>query len=150
MGLTYTTQSEQFAGEIVLEKTTGQKKLKILSERFYKNQINKFKPGEKVSIVITNKKPKRTEQQNRYYWGVYLPLIAQETGEADTDRLHTLFKGKYLTKGIYEVLGQKVRITRSTTELSVGEFNEYIVNIAAETGIEPPPTQNYGLEPIKK
>lgn len=150
MGKAYTTRTEQFAGEIVREKLTPNNRLKIESSRFYQHQLNKMKPGEKVSIYISNKKPKRTEQQNRYYWGVYLPLVSQETGEADLDRLHNFFKGKFLTTGIHEVLGEKVRMTKSTAQLSVGEFNEYIVNIAALTNVEPPPTENYALAPLKK
>lgn len=148
MGIATTTKTEQFAGEIVQEKLSPNKRLKIDSPGWYQHQLNKMKAGEKVSIYITNKKPKRTESQNRYYWGVYLPVIAQETGEADVDKLHLYFKGKFLTTGIAEVLGEKVRMTKSTTELGVGEFNEYIVNISVLTRVEPPPTENYGLAPL--
>lgn len=148
MGKAYTTRTEQFAGEIVREKLSSNNRLKINSTAFYQHQLNKMKPGDQVSIYITNKKPKRTEQQNRYYWGVYLPLLAQETGEPDVDRLHTLFKGKFLTTSIDDVLGEKVRMTKSTTDLSVGEFNDYIVSIHALTNVEPPPTQNYNLAPL--
>lgn len=148
MGKAFTTRTEQFAGEIVREKLTPNNRLKISSTRFYQHQLNKMKPGEKVSIYISSKKPKRTVNQNNYYWGVYLPLIASETGESDVDRLHVYFKGKFLTTAIVEVLGEKVRMTKSTAELSVGEFNEYIVNISVLTGIEPPPTENYALAPL--
>lgn len=150
MGKAYTTQTDQFAGEIVREKLSANNRLKINSPKFYQHQLNKMKPGEQVSIYITNKKPKRTVNQNNYYWGVYLPLIASQTGEADIDRLHAYFKGKFLTTGIVEVLGEKVRMTKSTSNLSVGQFNEYIVNIAVLTEIEPPPTENYGMEPLDK
>ena len=86
--------------------------------------------------------------QNRYYWGAYLPIISEETGENDLERLHELFKGLFLTKTIAEVLGKKVRITKSTTELSVSEFMEYITNIEEFTGITSPPTENYDIRPL--
>ena len=139
----YLTETKDFSAEI--EEVDGKKKLRISSPDWYQTQINKFKTGEKVSIYISSRKPKRSEAQNRYYWGVYLPLIANETGERDLDRLHILFKGKFLTTGIVYVLGEKVRITKSTASLSKNDFSEYIMAIEAETGVQAPPTVDYGL-----
>jgi hypothetical protein len=148
--LAHTFLQETFAGEIVRDPETNYKnKLKVESPTFYQHRLNKFQPGDKVTMTITNKKPRRTQQQNRYYWGIYLPIIAQETGEQDLDKLHTLFRGKFLTTGIETVLGQKVRMTRSTTDLSVGEFIEYIMAIENLTGVSAPPPENYQLAPLK-
>lgn len=144
-GVTYT---QSFAA--VIKADGPNKRLIVRSPRWYAHQINKFKDGEEVSLVVHNRKPKRSEQQNRYYWGVWLPLIAKETGEANLDRLHELFKGKFLTQGVVEVLGEKVRLKKSTTELSISEFCQYIMDIEAETGIEAPPTENYGLPALKE
>lgn len=141
------TRSQPFAGKIV--STDGEKKLLVSSKLWYRHQLQKFKEGESVTLEIHNRKAKRTEQQNRYYWGVYLPLVSKETGEHNLDALHSLFKGKFLSEGVVDVLGQKVRIVKSTTELGVGEFSEFIMNIEAETGIEAPPTENYDLAPLK-
>lgn len=141
-------QTQTFAAKIV--KTSMGPNLKIKNQRFYLTELEKFKEGEEVTLTITNKKPKRTDQQNRYLWGVYYPIISKETGEQNIERLHELFKGKFLTTGIVEVLGQKVRMKKSTTELSIGDFSNYITAIAAETGIEPPPTENYNLESLVK
>lgn len=141
------TYSQPFSATIMEDGT--KKRLAIESPAYYQNQLNKFKVGEKVTLEIHTRKPKRTDAQNRYYWGVYLPLIASETGESDLDRLHTLFKGKFLTTGIYEVLGEKVRITKSTSALSTADFSMYIIDIETETGVTAPPTESYGLEPIR-
>src|SRR3990167_3660491 len=130
---------------VIRKDERGQNKLIVKSQRWYQHQLNKFKNGQSVSLMIHNERPKRTDRQNRYYWGVYLPLIAKEKNESDLDRLHELFKGKFLTTGVVEVLGEKVRMKRSTTELSVSEFSEYIQNIYSLTGVEPPPTENYDL-----
>jgi hypothetical protein len=139
------TVSQPFAATIIQSRTTGHNSLEIQSKDFYQHQLNKFKPDEKVTVTISNKKPKRTQEQNRYYWGVYLPLISAETGEQNIDRLHGLFSGKFLTSEIVEVLGEKVRIKKSTTELGVGDFCKYIMDIESETGIAAPPTENYDL-----
>ena len=136
----FITETKDFAG--VIELVDGVKKMKVISPVWYQHQINKFKVGENVSVYISTRRPKRTMQQNRYYW-LYLGLICTETGESEPDLLHRLFAGMFLSKGVYEVLGQKVRDVKSTTELSKFEFSEYIEKIAAYTQIEPPPTENY-------
>lgn len=141
--------SHQFAA-VIKRTADGNKTLAIKSKQFYLSELNKFKDNEEVTLYITNKRPKRTEQQNRYYWGVYLPLVANATGEKNIDRLHELFKGKFLTEGIVEVLGQKVRMKKSTTDLSIGDFCQYIMDIEAETGVQAPPTENYNLTSLQE
>lgn len=142
------TITQSFAAQIF--KEGGDARLQVKSNTFYIHQLNKFKNGEQVTLYVTNRRAKRTLSQNAYYWGVYLPLIAAETGEQNLDRLHELFKGLFLTKGIVEVLGRKVRIKGSTTNLSVGDFCDYIMKIQGETGVEAPPTENYGLEALPR
>ena len=142
------TYSQPFSATI--ESQNGKKTIKIKSQQWYQHQLNKFKIGESVTLVIHNRKLKRTEQQNRYYWGVYLPIIAKERNEPNLDRLHELFKGLFLTEGVVEVLGRKVRMKGSTAELSIGKFCQYIMDIHHETEVEPPPTENWGLVSLKE
>lgn len=144
------TYSEPFSAIVERKPNERFNSLKISSLIFYHHQLNKFKPGTKVTLEVHTRKTKRTDQQNRYYWGVYLPLIAKETGNHNLDALHTLFSSMFLTKEIVEVLGKKVRIKKSTTALGVGEFCEYIMNIEAETGVEAPPTENWELAPLRE
>lgn len=139
----YITETKDFAGVIVQGDDGVSKKLKINSSTWYQTQLNKFRVGEKVTMYISSKRPKRSLQQNSYYWGVYLPLIAKETGEHSIERLHQLFSGKFLTKEITTVLGEPVRIKKSTTELTKATFSEYIMDIEAFTGISAPPTEGY-------
>lgn len=144
------TRSQPFAATIGIADDGVKKKLVLQSQAWYQHQLNKFKVGEMVTLEIHNRKAKRTEAQNRYYFGVYLPLIGRETGEHNIDRLHALFSGKFLTEMVVEVLGEKTRLKRSTTELNIGEFSEYIMNIEAETGIEAPPTESHGLMSLQE
>lgn len=97
--------------------------------------------GKEVGIEVIEKKPKRTEQQNRYYW-MYLSLIESETGNKKK-ALHALFSKRFLTEEITELYGDKVRVTKSTTELSVGEFCEYLIDISTITQVELPDTEEY-------
>lgn len=140
--LAYSYTTRNFLAEVVFDEKEQRNRVKLVHDLYYQTEINKFKVGEKLSLNLTSKKPKRTESQNRYYWGVYLPLIAKETGN-DVDDLHNLFKGKFLSKAIVECLGEKVRRIRSTTDLSVSDFMEYIQRIEEMTGILSPPTDDY-------
>lgn len=138
----YITDTKDFAGEIQL--VDGKKVLKILSRAWYETQINQFRVGEKVSLYISNRKPKRTEAQNRYYFGVYLPLVAKETGEHNLRKLHAYFKDQFLGIDV-QVLGKTIRFQKSSTELSKNDFSEFIMNIEADSGVQAPPVENYGL-----
>ena len=147
--LVHTFTSQPFSAQVTLDpETRVKKRLAIGSPEYYQTYLNKIPVGTPVTLIITNKKPKRTDQQNRFYWGVYLPAIARETGENDLERLHQLFKGKFLTEWTGNVLGCPVRVTRSTTNLSVIEFSEFITNIHALTNVEPPPVEDWGLAPL--
>jgi len=135
------TCTEEFSG-IIVKDHNGFNKLELDSKEYYQHQLNLFDEGEHVTLFLNNKKTRRTAQQNKYYWGVYLPLIASDTGERDLDHLHELFKGKFLTKAIVEVMGELVRIKKSTTKLSTKDFSDYIKAIEELTGVIAPPTEN--------
>lgn len=143
------TYSQPFTATIERNPSDKHNSLKITSPVFYYHQLNKFKIGTKVTLEIHTRKSKRTDQQNRYYWGAYLPLIAKETGNHNLDALHSLFSSLFLTEKVVEVMGRKVRIKKSTTALGVGEFCEYIMNIESETGVVAPPTENFNLAPLQ-
>lgn len=145
-----TYDSQTFAGQIIAEKTSPNRRLRLLATAYYQHFLNqKCKVGDRVTVTVTNKRPKRTLAQNAYYWGVYLPLISQETGEEDTEALHELFKAKCLPSKIKTVLGNPVRMKKSTTELSISDFCEYVMRIEALTKVTAPPTENYDLAPLR-
>ncbi len=132
-----------FGAKIVVGET-GKKKIEFHSLRWLQHNLNQLKDGQEISVVIDVKKPKRTVQQCRFYWGAYLPLICEATGHTP-EELHAYFKGKYLTRGIKSILGHPTRLQASTTDLNVSEFSEYIRNIESESGIPAPDPTNYSL-----
>lgn len=97
--------------------------------------------GKNFALHIDQRKPKRSEAQNRFYW-LYIESISHETGYTK-EELHDLFKGMFLTRKIKEVMGKKVRITKSTTLLTKSEFSEYVLEIQNFTGILPPDTEEF-------
>lgn len=97
--------------------------------------------GKKVNVEVTENKSTRSQQQHNYYF-FYLGVIEDETGNKRAD-LHELFKGKFLSSGIVEIFGEKVRRKSSTKTLSVGRFVEYLMEIEEFTGVPLPDTQAY-------
>jgi len=130
-----TKVSMTFTGEI--KEVDGFHKLEIANRAYYLTRLQKAPLG-KYRITIEDQKSKRSPNQNSFYWGVYLPLIAEETGEDDTEALHSLFKELFLPKEYATVMGKEVLLDKSTTKLSKGDFSEFIKKIERHTGILAP------------
>lgn len=98
----------------------------------------KINQGKYISLELP--KPKRSIQQNSYYW-LYLGVIERETGN-DAEELHELFKVKFLPARSIVIKGKthehEVVVPRSTTSLSKVEFGEYMDKISAFTEIPLP------------
>lgn len=76
-------------------------------------------------VELTVKPPvkHRTSPLNKYYWGIVIQMIADETG-ASPDDVHQEIKRMFLRVG-----GDKIPITKSTAELSTVEFLDYLAKI---------------------
>jgi NinB protein len=84
--------------------------------------------GKAVDLTVEKKRVKRSDQQNRYLWGVVYEVIARQCGYT-TEQIHDLLRYKFLkvedgrTPGMYTIT--------STTKLTKDEFSEYIEQIRA-------------------
>ena len=80
-------------------------------------------------VTITEHHEKRTNPQNKYYWGVVLPIISLETGYT-VDETHEVLKQMFLQKEIVNrKTGQVNRVTDSTAMQDTKQFAEYIDKI---------------------
>lgn len=93
--------------------------------------------NEIISIELKLNK-KRSNPQNRYYWGVVLPLIQQGINnlgnEFTIDDTHDYLKAEFNTKDVI-IVDELKTIPQSTANLTTEEFNTYIekcVRFAAE------------------
>ena len=82
--------------------------------------LKSFKPDTRLEIVIKKYVPKRTDSQNKYYWGVVVKMIADYTG-MDKDSTHDGLRQIFL-----KVEHEKLPTIKSTAKLSTIEFAEYI------------------------
>lgn len=80
-----------------------------------------------VELVIKDHKKKRTEDQNALYWS-WLRIIGKETGDS-TKALHAFYGDEFLPKEEASVFGKKVLEIKSTTELGVKGFTEYLQSV---------------------
>ena len=90
----------------------------------------------KYRIEVTKYRKRRSDRQNRFYWPcVVAPFgeFLREQGEDTTDlEAHEMLKSKFLRKTmIHKTTGEALDYTRSTTELTTTEFNEYVERCAA-------------------
>lgn len=122
-------------------------RLILNNPRYFKGMIQLL-ADTNVRVIVERIKNIRTNQQNKYYWGVVLYLIAQHTGYLD-EELHEVMRAKFLKKKrVWR--GGEMTVLQSTTELTTDEFAEYIEQVrqeGAELGIEiPDPDKNWSVK----
>jgi hypothetical protein len=90
--------------------------------------------GTPFRIILTNDSAKRNELQNRRYWGYLLKHISEQSfvngQQFDKDVWHEYLARKF---GVLEEItlpdGEIIMRRKSTTQMSVSEFGEYMENV---------------------
>lgn len=87
--------------------------------------IRDLDPSKAWAVDIKPYRRKRTSDQNRYYWGVVLKIIADETGHEAQD-LHEYFLGMIYGWQEYTVLGElRKRPARRSSDMKTDEMSAY-------------------------
>ena len=106
-------------------------KLHIYHRAVFDSLICKLNSKE-VEIIIQQKRKKRSGQQNRYYFGVIIPVIQQglfdTQGEwLNTDDVHEFLKANFNYKELVNKdTGEVIKVPKTTTESTTIEFEEYL------------------------
>ena len=120
-----------------------------LQARAFENALDSFR-SRRVPVVLTieEDKGKRTDPQNNYYWlcltmmGDGLKELGWEPKKCTKDAVHDMVAREFLTVDEPGLGGVLLRRVKSTTELNVKEFVEYmdhVIQYAAENiGVELP------------
>ena len=87
----------------------------------------------RVSVTVESEESTRSDRAHRYYFGVVLKLIAEETGHT-IDDLHEVFKSEWNSKTLLwtdPATGEMTekRIPQTTTKLKVSEFFDYVEHV---------------------
>jgi hypothetical protein len=86
---------------------------------------------EEIYVVISKKKITRSQQQNRYYWGVVIKHISNKTGYEPSE-VHSWLSENILVEIVPDkckrvIINKKeVLDIPSTTSLTTREFEEYL------------------------
>lgn len=84
-------------------------------------------------------KSKRSNQQNRYMWGVVYKVLSDHTGYT-SDEIHEICKWKFLKTWVRlekkNHQSEEMQITKSTASLSTVEIEKYLEEIRRWASIE--------------
>lgn len=92
--------------------------------------LGRCKPGTSWEIKLTRILPHRSNQQNRYYHGVVLPMISDYCGD-DEASVHEALLMKFASK---RVKGKKDKrfslvVAKRSRNMTTEEFSEYVENV---------------------
>ena len=111
--------------------TVNNGKLILEAREAFREEIRRHE-GRQIVLEVRQSR-KRSNQQNRYYWGAMLPIVQQGMKElgvvVSIEQTHELLKCRFLKSEYVTNDGEIIQTIRSTTELSPPEFNDYIESI---------------------
>jgi hypothetical protein len=80
--------------------------------------------GKVIELILRIRRSKRSLKQNKFYWAVVIPILADHFGY-ESQEMHSALKFKFLRTHEKEELVS----VRSTTSLNTKEFMDYIERI---------------------
>ena len=91
--------------------------------------------GQEVEVEIRKRQKNRSLNQNKFYWGVFLPAVKAALIDvgywmANEEQVHDLLKLKFLkTTSVNENTGEVMEILGTTTEMSTYDFEMYLTQV---------------------
>lgn len=121
-------------------------KLELLDQAGFRRDIAiTFDKDCIVDVIVERQGRKRTNQQNRYLWGIPYKLLSDYTGHSK-DEIHEWCKCEFLSSKHLWIGEKEHEIGRSTSNLPTVEFEEYCENLrrfGATLGVNIPlPNEN--------
>ena len=106
----------------VFEGDVVDKKLKFFEheKQAIARWVSTFKNGAKLDIIIRKHSSKRTNDQNRYYWKVVIPILADFFGHDNPISMHEDLKLEF--NPVPSKIDPAKMTGGSTTKLSTEEF----------------------------
>lgn len=110
-------------------------KLKLEDRDGFAALVEKLE-GKPIQITLERMRVKRSNNQNRWYWGCIVKLLAEHCGY-ETDEMHEALKAKFLRDRENEEVGGLPKI-RSSASLDTVQFSDYCERcrqLGAEMGV---------------
>lgn len=95
----------------------------VNKDDFYKYVAMNY-DNKKVEVTVSEFKKKRSINQNNYYYGVVIPIAADEMGVHPYEA-HDILGREFLKYQITDSNGEVHELVRSTTDLTTVEAEEY-------------------------
>ncbi len=109
-------------------------KLVLSNPQIFKNELLRMK-DRKVFVVVDEEKPTRSNEQNRYYWGVVLKLLSEYTGYTE-DEIHEVLLDKFSIKKEVKIKDETHLIKSRSHKMKTTEFEDYLTKIRMFAQIE--------------
>ena len=90
--------------------------------------------GQEIGLTIGKYRKNRSSNQNSYYWGVVLEILATDTGYT-TEEMHEIIKSKFLKKHL-NIKGRELETIGDTKSLNTAEFEELMNKIRNWSSLE--------------
>ena len=100
-------------------------KLKLFNDGAFRVILGRLK-GKWVVVTVRDDKPKRSSNQNAYYWGVVLKTISDELGNNTNDDVHQHVRWMFLRTEPDPENGRALATVRSTTSLKTDEMEDFL------------------------
>lgn len=86
--------------------------------------------GKRVEVSLKEWKNTRSNRANRYYWSVVIPSVFEAFAEngiklVNQQQAHEMMRRKFLMEEV-EINRKPFMIPKSTTEMKIDEFSNYI------------------------
>jgi hypothetical protein len=106
----------------------------IKNKELYLQELSTLQEDKEYTIVIRVKRKPRSNGQNRYYWGVVVPLVLRGLKHAgfnvhSKEDAHDIIKFKFLKINIENDSGEFMESFKSTKEMSTSEFKDFIEHL---------------------
>jgi hypothetical protein len=108
--------------------------LYIKDRILFNEEIKTLDESKEYVITIKSKQKSRSNKQNRYYFGVVLPLIVRGLRNAgfevySKEGAHDIVKVMFLKTEIENDSGEFITAFKSTKDMNTKDFKEFIDNL---------------------
>lgn len=91
--------------------------------------------GKEAYITIKPYRKNRSDNQNRYYWGVVIKILADEFG-FEPDEMHEVLKQKFLVSEKLRIGKEEFVVTKPSHDRDTVEFEEYLSKIRTWASVD--------------
>lgn len=114
--------------------TVEKGKVKFSNLELFNQDLRNYE-GKEAYIIIKPFRKNRSDNQNRYYWGVVIKILSDEIG-FEPEEMHEVLKQKFLTQETLRIGKEDFIVVKPTHNMNTTEFEEYLSHIRTWASVE--------------